>query len=157
MKLSASENGSLEMQEIPPVLFQFLREIPSRAASQDPCVENRFYPIPAEDEVVVEDWNSLVQPELQALFLSNREVVLADLRAASEEQGTFSLEIPPNHLEPWMNALNQARLAMAEENHFQEKDLSEEVLPDPSNPRAFLLFQINFYGFLLECLVRMLE
>ena len=65
------------------------------------------------------------------------------------------MEIPPNHMDPWLGTLNQARLAIAEENHFGEQDLSEEISPDTSDPRSISLFQINFYGFLQECLVKM--
>ena len=155
MKLSATEDGSLDLEEIPPFLFQFLKDVPSRAASTDPLVEDRFFPAPSQEELLGEDWKSLVQPELQALFLSNREVAQADLRAAVENLGMFSMKIPANHMDAWLNALNQARLAIAEEHQFQDGDLSEEVMPDPSDPRSLLLFQVNFYGFLQECLVRM--
>jgi hypothetical protein len=65
------------------------------------------------------------------------------------------MEIPSNHMDAWLNTLNQSRLAIAEENGFGEKDLSEEIVPDASNPRTLALFQISFYGFLQECLVKM--
>ena len=155
MKLTATEEGALDIEEIPAFLFRLLQAAPLRAASSDPRVESRFFPAPAQDELLVEDWKSFVQPELQAAFLSAREVVQADLRSASELKEGFSMEIPPNHMDPWLGTLNQARLAIAEENHFGEQDLSEEISPDTSDPRSISLFQINFYGFLQECLVKM--
>ena len=155
MKLTATEEGALDLEEIPPFLFELLKAVPLRAASGDPRVESRFFPAPAQDELLIEDWKSLVQPGLQDTFLSAREVVLADLRKTSETVGGFGMEIPPNHMDAWLNTLNQARLAIAEENGFGERDLSEEIVPDPSNPRLIALFQITFYGFLQECLVRM--
>ena len=155
MKLTATEGGALDIEEIPPFLFDLLKAVPLRAASGDPRVESRFFPAPAEDEILVEDWKSLVQPELQELFLSAREVVQADLRGASETGEGLSMEIPTKHMDAWLNALNQSRLAIAEENGFGEKDLSEEIVPDASNPRSLALFQISFYGFLQECLVKM--
>jgi len=145
----------LALEEIPPVLFGLLQAIPLRAASEDPRVESRFYPAPALDALLVEDWKSFVRPELQETFLSAREVVLADLCGTLETEGGFSMKIPPNHMDPWLSTLNQARLAIAEENHFGEKDLSEEIVPDSSDPRPLALFQISFYGFLQECLVKM--
>ena len=157
MKLTATEGGALELEEIPPFLFELLKAVPLRAASSDPQVENRFFPAPAEDELLVEDWQSLVQPELHELFLSAREVVQADLRGASETGEGLSMEIPSKHMDAWLNTLNQSRLAIAEENNFGEKDLSEEIVPDASNPRSLALFQISFYGFLQECLVKMQE
>lgn len=155
MKLSATDDGALDLEEVPAFLFQLLKEIPPRAASDDPRVESRFYPSPAEEECLQEDWKSLVQPELQSLFLSAREVVTADLRCATEENGIFTMNIPRNHMDAWLSTLNQARLAIAEENHFQESDLSVETSPAPADPRSLALFQIGFYGFLQECLVRM--
>jgi hypothetical protein len=155
MKLTATEGGALDLEEIPPFLFELLKAVPLRAASDDPRVESRFFPAPAEDELLEEDWKTLVQPELLEMFLSAREVVQADLRGASETGEGLSMEIPSNHMDAWLNTLNQSRLAIAEENSFGEKDLSEEIVPDASNPRSLALFQISFYGFLQECLVKM--
>ena len=132
MKLTATEGGALELEEIPPFLFELLKAVPLRAASSDPQVENRFFPAPAEDELLVEDWKSLVQPELHELFLSAREVVQADLRSASITGEGISMEIPSNHMDAWLNTLNQSRLAIAEENNFGEKDLSEETPRTPA-------------------------
>jgi len=155
MNLTATEEGALALEEIPPFLFELVKAVPVRADSSDPRVENRFYPAPALDDLLVEDWKSLVHPELQSMFLSAREVVQADLRSAMELEDEFSMEIPADHMDAWLSALNQARLAIAEENHFGEKDLGEEISPDTSDPRSIALFQISFYGFLQECLVKM--
>jgi hypothetical protein len=155
MKLSATESGALDLEEIPPFLFELLKAIPLRAASDDPRAEGRFYPAPAVDEALVEDWESLVQPGLQETFLSARETVLADLRSTSAAGDGFAMGIPANHMDAWLSALNQARLAIAAENHFGEADLSQEIEPDTSDPRSIALFQISFYGFLQECLVKM--
>lgn len=155
MKLSATDEGALNLEEIPPFLFDLLEAVPQRAASQDPRVENRFYPPPAEDELLQEDWKSLVQPGLQECFLSAREIVISDLRRVSETKDGSMVQIPSNHMDAWLNTLNQARLAIAEENRFGEKDLAGEIVPNASDPRSLALFQISFYGFLQECLVRM--
>jgi len=155
MKLSATEEGVLALEEIPPFLFDLLKEVGIRGASDDPHVENRLYPSPGDDPLLEEDWKALVQPELQEFFLSARETVQADLRRAVKKDDAFFMEIPPNHMDAWLNALNQARLALAGEHRVEEKDLAGEPLPDPSNPRSLALFQISFFGFLQECLVRM--
>ena len=155
MKLTATEEGALDLEEIPPFLYELLNAVPVRASSSDPRVENRFYPAPSQEKLLIEDWKSLVQPELEATFLSAREAVQADLLAASKLEEGFSMEIPPNHMDQWLSTLNQARLAIAEENHFGETDMSEEIAPDPSDPRSLALFQISFYGFLQECLVKL--
>lgn len=157
MKLSANEEGALVLKEIPPFLLDLLQSVPRCASSSDPRVERRFFPAPSEDDLLVEDWKSLVHPGLEETFLAAREVVLSDLRGISEMEGEFAMEIPQNHLDAWLNTLNQARFAIAEENRFQERDLAEEVAPNPSDPRSIALFQISFYGFLQECLVKMQE
>jgi len=155
MKLSATDDGALDLEEIPPFLFGLLTAAPARAASADPRVNDRFYPDPALDDALVDDWKSLVQPGLEETFLSAREVVAKDLRTASDNEGEHSMEIPPAHMDAWLNTLNQARLAIAAENSFGEADLAGEVVPDVSNPRSLALFQISFYGFLQECLVKL--
>lgn len=155
MKLSATEEGTLALEEIPPFLFDLLKEVATRGASDDLRVENRLYPSPGGDPLLEEDWKALVQPELQEFFLSARGTVQSDLRRAAKKDDTFFMEIPPNHADAWLNALNQARLALAEEHRVEEKDLAREPHPDPSDPRSLALFQISFFGFLQECLVRM--
>jgi len=157
MKLQPADDGALMLEEIPPFLFHLLSNIVVRASSRDPRVEARFFPDPARDESLIEDWKSLVQPELQFLFQSARETVQADLRGASEEDGVYSMKIPRKHADAWLNALNQARLAIAEESGFGEEDMASEVEPDPEDERAMALFEIGFLGFLQECLVRMQE
>jgi len=155
MKLHAANDGALVLEKIPPFLFELLGEIVGRAASNDPRVEARFFPDPASDQELIEDWKSFVQPELLEFFQSARETVKADLRGASENDGVFSMSIPKTHSDAWLSALNQARLAIAEESGFDENDMSAEVAPAPEDPRAMALFQVGFYGFLQECLVRM--
>jgi len=158
MKLQAADDGSLILEEIPPFLFHLLGEIAGRAASKHPRVETRFFPDPASDEELIKDWKSLVQPELHAIFQSAREIVQADLRGASgSKESLRNMRIPQSHGDAWISALNQARLAIAEESGFDEKDMVAEGEPDPEDPRSMTLFQLGFYGFLLECLVRMQE
>jgi len=155
MRLQATEEGDLLVEEIPPFLLQLIRDIPVRAGSNHPRAEARFFPDPSIDDDLVEDWKAFVQPELLTLFQADRETVRADVRGAREEGGGFSLRIPKNHSDAWLGALNQARLAIAEEGGFEENDIAEDVSPDPEDPRAMALFQLGFYGFLQECLVRM--
>ncbi len=155
MTLSATDEGALALEEIPAFLFHLLRDVPGKASAEDPRVKRRFYPDPGQDELLVEDWKSLIQPELQELFQSAREIVQTDLLTATEESDVFAMEIPKTHMDAWLNALNQARLAIAAENHFEEKDMAEDLAPDPSDARSLALFEISFYGFLQECLVKM--
>lgn len=155
MTLQPTAEGDLLLEEIPTFLLELLREVPVRAASKHPGVEERFLPDPANDDGIREDWKALVQPELMALFQSDRETVQADLRGVAAKKKGAALRIPKNHSDAWMGALNQARLAIAEEGGFGEADLAVDVAPDQGDPRAMALFQVGFYGFLQECLIRM--
>jgi len=155
MKLQATGEGDLLIEEIPPFLLHLIREIPLRADSKNPRVEARFFPDPSSEETLVEDWKSLVQPGLLSLFQADRETVRADLRGVTEAGGLFVLRISKGHADAWLGALNQARLSIAEEWEFGESDIAGEAAPDPADPRAMALFQLGFYGFLQECLVRM--
>lgn len=157
MKLQAADDGALLLEEIPPFLFLLMGDIAVRASSADARVEARFFPDPAREESLIEDWKSLVQPELQALFQSARETVQADLRGASVEGDVYSMKIPRKHSDAWLSALNQARLAIAEESGFGEEDMASEVQPDPGDARSMALFEISFFGFLQECLIRIQE
>jgi len=160
MNVQVSQDGLFSLSEINPILFDLLREIVLCASSSDPRAEARFYPSPVEGNDIPElreDWSSLVQPELQAAFQQARDVVQADLRNASETDEGFAFQIPRHHADAWMSALNQARLAIAEEHQLTEDDLNENVLPAISGQREMILLQMNFYAFLQEWLVQMAE
>ena len=60
------------------------------------------------------------------------------------------------HLEAWIHALNQARLALAARHDFSERELEREI-PAEGDDRAFALFQIHFYGLLQEFFLRQLD
>ena len=160
MNVQVSTDGVFSLSEINPILFDLLREIILCGSSSDPRAEARFYPSPVEGNEIAdlrEDWKSLVQPELQMAFQQARDVVQADLRHASENEDGFAFQIPRHHADAWMNALNQARLALAEEHQLTEGDLSEHVLPSISGQREMILLQMNFYAFLQEWLVQMAD
>lgn len=158
MELEISSNGAIALRSISPFFLVLLQSIVESAGSNDPRVENRLFPSPTSDRQeknLEQDWKSLIQPELSASFLAAREVVQSDLRRVSEKDGEFSFDIPRNHVDAWLNALNQARLSIAEENHFGEADLSADIPQTISDQRSYDLLQINLYGFLQEWLIRL--
>jgi hypothetical protein len=53
--------------------------------------------------------------------------------------------------------LNQARLVIAAKNDFTESELSDHFRSPIGSRRDLSLFQINFYGFLQEFILRELE
>jgi len=62
--------------------------------------------------------------------------------------------IPAKHAEAWLNALNQARLSIAARNEFTEGELGDNYRSPIGSRRDLSLFQVNFYGFLQEFILR---
>ena len=152
------DNGTLSFEGIEAPLFEILQQITKAAESSDPDVEARFYPMPAdESDDVCQDWKAYIQPELYAEFQASREAVDADLRRGKKKAGgTSSFVIPPPHMDHWLSALNQARLALAELHHFTEKDMSRAP-GDPDDPREYALIQLNIYATMQEWLISTLD
>ena len=96
-------------------------------------------------------------PELRKLFQSARETVLQDLeqlRCTKKPFADCTLRIPLAHADAWLSALNQARLAIAAKFEFSEAELSDHYRSPLGNRRDLGLFQVNFYGFLQEFILR---
>jgi hypothetical protein len=63
------------------------------------------------------------------------------------------LLIPSDHVDAWLNCLNQARLIIVEENRFTEADMDHREPPDLSTRRGLALLKVHFYAHLQEALV----
>ena len=156
-------NGSLEISEIDPFLAELLRQIPvSTNPDSIPAAEQRIYSPPAgvDEREFCAEWKLYVEPELRRLFQSATETVSADLRQLAENGKPFansSLRIPCEHSEAWLNALNQARLAIAAKYDFSEPELCDHYRSPIGSRRDLSLFQVNFYGFLQEFILREME
>jgi hypothetical protein len=98
-----------------------------------------------------------VTPELRRLFQSATETVASDLIQLDGNEKAFAnrtLRIPADHAEAWLSALNQARLVIAAKNDFSERELSDHCRSPIGSRRDLSLFQVNFYGFLQEFILR---
>jgi hypothetical protein len=98
-----------------------------------------------------------VEPELRRLFQSATETVAADLEQLNGNEKSLAnraLRIPAKHADAWLNALNQARLVIAAKNNFTESELGDHFRSPIGSRRDLSLFQINFYGFLQEFMLR---
>ena len=158
--ISILEDGSILFEGIDPLLHQMLSEIRSAAELDDPRVEARFYQSPTTDpesEDLREDWKAFVQPDLHSAFASSREVVEADLRrSSSDKNGHRTLLIPRNHIDHWLGALNQARLALVEYHGFSEAEMGRQP-ENLESPRDYALLQLGIYGLIQEWLVSLLD
>jgi hypothetical protein len=137
---------------------ELLNQIPLAAQTEDESspAHARLYssPTAGSESCIEEDWKNYVEPELRQLFQSAMEVVREDLakfRPPSKNEA-HTLLIPVAHLQSWINALNQARVALGALHSVTEEDM--ERLPIEGDARALALFQIHFYGLLQEYFLR---
>jgi hypothetical protein len=155
-----TKEGGVLFEGVDPLFLRLLGEIRDAAELDDPRVESRIYQEPTDDpdaHELREDWKAFVQPELHSAFTASRDVVEADLRRAATSPGPSpSLLIPRPHIDHWLSALNQARLALSEFHDFDENDMDRPPA-DPDTPRSHALLQMHIYGLLQEWLVSVMD
>ena len=101
-----------------------------------------------------------VEPELRRLFQTAAQTVAGDLEQLNGNEKNLAnrtLRIPCKHADAWLSALNQARLVIAAKNSFTETELSDHLHSPIGSRRDLSLFQVNFYGFLQEFILREME
>ncbi len=146
-------SGALEIFDLHPLLASLVAELPNVAGRHDKA-RGRLFPEPVGNgshEELRHDWREHVQPELERLFASSRELVAGDVAEMPPEANR--LLIPANHADAWLNCLNQARLVIVEENEFTEADMDHREPPDLSSRRGLALLKVHFYAHLQEALV----
>lgn len=156
MRFRRHSSDTFELCEIHPLFAELLAELPRAAARHDNARE-RIYPDPFEcsdgGTEGSDDWREHVHPELERLFAASRETVSADLGHSRSGAAANRCLIPRAHIDAWLNALNQARLVIVEENKFGERELSGAEPPDLSTRRGLSLLKVHFYAHLQELLV----
>jgi len=142
---------------------ELLRQIPASANPEGlEAAEQRLFSSPTngkEPEICAE-WKLYVEPELRRLFQTATETVAADLEQLNGNEkklGNRTLCIPSKHADAWLNALNQARLVIAAKYNFTDGELGEHFRSPIGSRRDLSLFQVNFYGFLQEFILRELD
>ena len=152
--------GVIEISELDPFLAELLRQIPASANPDGaPAAEQRLFSTPAtgkESELCAE-WKTYVEPELRRLFQTATQTVAADLEQLNcneKSLGNRTLRIPSKHADAWLSALNQARLVIAAKDNFTEGELNDHCHSPIGSRRDLSLFQVNFYGFLQEFILR---
>jgi len=156
-------NDQIELSELDPFLAELLRQIPTSAdPSGVPAAEQRLFspPTTGKQTDMCAEWKMYVEPELRRLFQTATETVAADLEQLNSNEKRFAnraLRIPCKHADAWLSALNQARLVIAAKNNFTENELNDQFRSPIGSRRDLSLFQVNFYGFLQEFILRELE
>jgi hypothetical protein len=155
--------GAIEISELDPFLAELLRQIPASANPNGaPAAEQRIFSSPTNEKEteLCAEWKTYVEPELRRLFQSATETVASDLEQLNGNEKSFAnrtLRIPSKHSDAWLSALNQARLVIATKNNFTENELNDHFRSPIGSRRDLSLFQVNFYGFLQEFILRELE
>jgi hypothetical protein len=160
MEIYDTDDGRLGLRGIPSVLSELLRQIPRWVDIESDEAEERLFPSPVTDpdeEELRADWQAHVEPELHEFFQSTRQVVDADLRGMTEDAEGYALEFSLKHADAWLNALNQARLALAALHGFGEDDLAGHGPKEIRTERELALLQINFYGMIQHWLLEILD
>jgi hypothetical protein len=146
-------SGALEIFDLHPLLAGLVTELPNVAGRHEKA-RGRLFPDPGGNgmhEELLHDWRDHVQPELERLFASSRATVARDIAGVPPEASR--LLIPSDHVDAWLNCLNQARLIIVEENRFTEADMDHREPPDLSTRRGLALLKVHFYAHLQEALV----
>ncbi|MEP7078461.1 MAG: DUF2017 family protein, partial [Chthoniobacterales bacterium] len=154
------DGDCLELRDLDPFLAELLRQIPASTKAEGvEAAERRLFsePAAASEKELCAEWKVYVQPELRRLFGNSSGIVIADLEQLASNEKPFAnctLRIPTRNAEAWLNALNQARLAIAAKFDFTESELSDHYRSPLGSRRDLSLFQVNFYGFLQEWILR---
>ncbi len=162
MEFYTPSDSSIGFRGIHPLVADLIRIIPDSLNRNrlSAAAEARLFPEPTHDPSIAAmraDWNAFVTPELQSHFQSARDMVSADLRRFTAGGGMDDLLIPLKHADAWLNVLNQVRLALAADIDFDETALESGEMPDLLSERGMIVFRINLYAFMQQCLVDALD
>jgi Domain of unknown function (DUF2017) len=154
------QGDEVEISDLDPFLAELLRQIPASTDTED-CApaRERLFSAPADcsQKEICAEWKLYVEPELRRLFQSATETVANDLEQLNGKEKSVTnctLRIPTQHADAWLNALNQARLAIAARYNFSDAELCDHDRSPVGSRRDLSLFQVNFYGFLQEFILR---
>jgi hypothetical protein len=152
---------ALQVSDLDPFLAELLRQIPASTNPQGEAeAEARLFTRPSAEKEICAEWKSYVEPELRRLFRSATETVAEDLAQLNGNEKSLrnrTLTIPFEHADAWLNALNQARLVIAAKYKFSDIELNDHDRSPIGSRRDLSLFQVNFYGFLQEFILREMQ
>jgi hypothetical protein len=154
-------NGILQIRRIDSLFADLLRKLPK---ATDPGshknAHDRLFSRPSKDTDpdFLAEWETYVTPDLKHIFQDANKTVAMDIQClemeTSEKEQSWSLSIPEEHLNQWLNSLNQARLVLFALNNFTEEDM--DLVPPHiiETERELNLLQIQFYGYVQELILK---
>ena len=152
---------ALQISDLDPFLAELLRQIPESANVEGSSeAEARLFTQPSGEKEICAEWKTYVEPELRRLFRSATETVADDLVQLNGNEKSFqnrTLAIPFEHADAWLNALNQARLVIVAKYKFSDDELNDHDRSPIGSRRDLGLFQVNFYGFIQEFILREMQ
>ena len=157
------KDEALQISDLDPFLAELLRQVPASTNPEGVSAaeaEARLFSRPSAEKEICAEWKSYVEPELRRLFRSATETVADDLVQLNGNEKSLrnsTLTIPFEHADAWLNALNQARLVIATKYEFSDEELNDHDRSPIGSRRDLSLFQVNFYGFLQEFILREIQ
>jgi hypothetical protein len=162
MRIERLDAKTVKLGPLDLLSCEFLHQIRTAADPGDnEAARQRLFPSPTsgKDPDLDRDWLEYVEPELADLFISSLQIVERDLKgfpSGRPDDLGYTLRIPILHLDAWIHALNQARLSLGARYNFTDADMNGEI-PINGEDRSIALFQEHFYGYMIECFVRILD
>lgn len=156
MIIEREPDGGVRLGDMSAFLAELVKLLPAIAESGgDGSARQRIFPSPGLEGDEAEEWRELVEPGMRELFESADETVRRDLEGLTvgEDPSDNTLWIAREHQEAWLNCLNRARLVLAEKNGLGEERMAESFNGMIRNPGDLALFQVHFYGILMEKLL----
>ena len=154
MNIERDENGGFVFSEVEQPIVEMFLSIPSAVDPEgNSAATARLFPDPVggKDSKISQEWAEYVAPELREGFENASTTVEADLGSLIAGAG---LTIPLDHVDAWLNTLNQARLVLASRFEVTEEDMNNPEPFDSQNEREMAISQIHVFGLLQECLIQ---
>jgi len=159
LEIERLENGDFAVGELEPTLVGILLALPSSTEpGESDAARHRLFPeLTAEPETTAmrEEWKEYVVPDLERLFHDATEIARRDLTPLEDGEREFT--IPLRNVDAWISTLNQAMLVLGARFDIDERDMEKPQSAILEDERGLALFQIHFYSFLQECLIRGIE
>jgi hypothetical protein len=120
----------------------------------DPAVARLFPDAYRDDPVAASEFLRLTETERRLELIRAVNLVLADVSDAPETAGGHRVQLPPDHLAPWLKAVNALRLTLSVRLGVQSQaDVDALESLSPQTPQGYLYQLYQWLALLIECLV----
>ena len=155
LRVRARKDGGVTVWMIPPLLAQFVRELPALLDSDRPEVATRrLFPDPSDDAEIAAEWRRAQHPELFALLADARSIVGSDIQSLGPARTgrSFHVRIAAGHVPAWISALNAARLTLGAVHDVTAADMDPYRAPT-FDGRGLAILRIDLFAWLQGTLI----